>query len=276
MFSQNGSLIFAITEDDHPVHLFTISPDLTAKESFIDLSSFKTENKAHFKSFFINNLLYSLVLSDKSVQVIVHDPANGKLVAKHEFNEGTDFSIFALGPVRDFALGMPNPKSIDNFRKLMKELDNGTASIIASLNEKGEIILTAGSYKSLPGDRKPGDYMGGFEKDWGEVGSGRYPTGFVPMRYNPFLNYFPGPSTDMKIPSTKYDATYFKLLVDPSGSRLIKGQISERKMPVTSYRLNDIQKWSALSWFAIGSRTFIGYYHRDEKEYMIDEINMRK
>lgn len=108
LFSAPGSLTFIINEAGHPAHLFTIQvPGFTVKENFINLSSFKKDDKEKIfvNSFKKGDQLFSLILNKRNIQLAVHNITNGELIAKQEINEESNFGIFARYPVSERRMG---------------------------------------------------------------------------------------------------------------------------------------------------------------------------
>jgi hypothetical protein len=136
-------------------------------------------------------------------------------------------------------------------------------------NDKRQLIVTIGNY-DLFKTSIPGSSAGGYQYTLsGYDGSGAYV-------YNPNLNYRPG--TLSTITSAGYYAsTYFKLLMDSNGSKIEKGKLTKSVTDQVKDYLKTIDpKVKATNQFNIGERQFYGYYNKDEKSYIVEEINIVK
>jgi hypothetical protein len=286
LFSTTGQLTFVINEAGHPVHLLTIQiPGFTLKESFIDLSSFKKDSKEkiYVNSFKKGDQLFSLILNKKSIQVAVHHATTGELMGKQEINEESNFGLFAHYPVSERRMGKKaDEKDVDDIKKLIKALDRGSEGIMVTQNEKGQYILTIGTYNLIPMSTggSGGGYTGGFTPSSMATTPGitnHGATSTMVMRYDPHKYYRPGTPSYTTTNARYYTTTYFKLLLDGTSYKYAKGKVTIPVSEQIKDYLHDVdQKAKATNQFAIGAKQYYGYYDREAKSYVIEEIRIRK
>lgn len=285
LFSTPGKLTFVVNEGGHPVHLLTIrTDDFAVKESFFDLNSFKKESKENFyiNSFKKGDQLFSLILNKKSIQIAIHHAGSGELIYKQEINEETNLRSFAQYPVREKRMGKKaDEKEVDNIKKLIKALDRGSEGIMVMQNQKGQYIITVGTYNliRMSTGGSGGSYMGGWTPATqattpGIVNHGA--TSTMVMRWDPNKYYRPGTPSYTTTNARYYITTYFKLLLDGTNYNYANGKlpipVSEQ---IKDYLQNVDPNAKATNQFAIGAKQYYGYYEKETRSYVIEEIRLR-
>ena len=275
LFSTKGSLNFVINEEGHPTHLFRLSlPNFTAEEKFFDPGKTKegSGEKLKVNSFLQGDRLFSMVLGRKDVSIVVQDAADQHTISQYTINEETSPAFFARSPVNDRRMGKSlSSKDVNKFRSLINVLDGGTKGIMVTPNKNGQLIVTVGTYDPimLPGG---GGYEGGYQR------GPNYNNSPSPnMVYNPYLHYRPGFSTYMGDRARYYNTTYFKLLMDPSASKVEKGPVpTPVAEQIKDYLQGTDRKAKATNQFSMGQQQYYGYYDKDAKQYQVEEIKLQK
>lgn len=287
VFSAPGSLTFIINKEGQPVHLFNLQlPDLSVKESFVDVSSFRKDpkEKIYINSFKKGDLLFSLILNKQCIQLAVHKEATGELVGKQEINEECNFNVFAQSPVsekRMWKLGS-DKKDIDDIKKLIKALNQGTEGIMVTENGKGQYIVTIGTFNLTPmhSEGSSGGWSGGFRPTVmtsGPSASNSVASSTTVMKYDSHMYVRPGTSSYTN--ARYYTSTYFRLLLDGTGTKYVKGKAPAPVSDQIKDYLEEADpaaKAKATNQFSIGERQFYGHYDKDAKAYVIEEIQIRK
>ncbi len=287
IFSSPGKLDLVINEEDHPVHLFSLqTADFKMEEKFIDFKNFSSgsKEKLYINSFIKNGKLFSLVLNKKSIRIAVHDIVSSKLLNQYEINEETNYGTFASFPVSERRMGKKSEeKDVDDIKKLIKALERGTEGIMITENKKGQLIVTIGTYNLVPISTggSGGSYSGpdlvrsSIPTTPGISNNGA--TRSAITYYNNKQYWRPGTPSYTTTSARYYVTTYFKLLMDPTGSKIEKGRAN---MPVADqikdYMEGVDPKARATNQFNIGERQFYGFYDRDAAAYVVEEIRIRK
>lgn len=285
LFCEPGSLALVINETGHPVHLVTIQlSDFKTKENFINLDEFKKEEKEkiYINSFRKGTELFSLIVNKKGIQVAVHNAVTGKLITKQEINEESDFGIFAQPPVAEAHMGKTSDqRDVNDMKRLLKQFNRGTEGIMVTRNEKGQYIVTIGTYDlvTLRTGGSSGGYTGGYTPSSMAVTPGITNHGATRsgvMTYDPHKYYRPGAPALSSTNALYYTSTYFRLLLDGTAYKQVKGKAP---MPaadqIKEYLRGSNLKAKATNQFAIGAKQYYGYYDKDAKSYVIEEIRLR-
>jgi len=287
IFSTPGSLTFIINKEEQPVHLFSIQlPDLSVKEHFIDLHTFRKDakEKYQYNSFKKKDLLFSLIVSKKNIQVVVHKAATGELVGRQEINEESNFSVFAQNPVIEnrrpkFAIKTsPEKKEIDEMKRMLGIINQNIDGIMVTENNKGENIVTIGTHKLIPMGGSSGGFGGGFAPTVTPTTPTAYNSGATSttvIAYNNHLYYRPGNPSYTNARS--YTAIYFKLLLDSTATKYAKGKAPVSVPDQIKDYIQGAESMSqrATNQFSIGERQFYGYYDKNAKAYIIEEIQLK-
>jgi hypothetical protein len=282
IFSYPGKLEFVINDEGNPTHIFTIQvPSFAVQEKFIDFSAFQSSgnDKIMLNSFSRKDRLFSLILDKKTIRVAVHNISTGKLQSKYEINE--EFSMFAKNPVNEYRMGKRSKEGdIDNTKKVIKTIGRGTEGIMVSENDKGQFIVTIGSYNLIRTSTggSDGEWVGGFQqstKPGTPDNHGQLPA--IAMVHNSHMYYRPGRPSYTTESARYYTSIYFKVLLDPAASKIEKGSAGTSVAgQIKDYLELADPKAKATNQFSIGERQFYGYYDKEIKAYVVEEIKIRK
>lgn len=288
LFSMAGKLSFVINEADHPIHLFQIDlPDFKSKESFVninpkDLTSDEKE-KLFVNSFIREESLFSIIVSKKNIRIITQDVNTGTITGKQEINEESGFNLFAKPPVVETRRGKKTEeKDLDNIKKLLKNFNKGTEGIMVMENEKKQLVIMAGTYDLIPISYggSSGGWVGGFQQSSVAVTPGitnHGATRSAVMVYNPNMYYRPGLPSYTKTSALYYNTTYFKILTDSTGSKIEKGKIPlTNAEQIKDYLQGTNSKATATNQFSLDGKEYYGYYDKESKTYIVEEIKLRK
>lgn len=286
LFSRSGDLTFVINETSHPVHLFHIGlPDFSTKENFIDMNGVKNDEKEkiYVNSFLKDESLFSIIITQKSIRIITQEASSGKVMGKQEINEESGFGIYAKFPVNEVRRGKKvDEKDVDDIRKLLKSFNKGTEGILVMQNEKKQLVIVAGTYDLIPMSYggSSGGYTGGFQQGSVAVTPGISNHGATRSAvsvYNPTMNYRPGTPSYTTTSALYYNTTYFKLLTDSTGSKIVKGKVPlTNAEQIKDYLQDTNQKAIATNQFSLDGKEYYGFYDKESKAYVIEEIKLRK
>jgi hypothetical protein len=220
-------------------------------------------------------------LNKKNIRITVHDLQSGSLLNKYEINEDAGSNLFAETPVAEKRLGKRvDEKQIDDVKKLIKTLTKGSEGLMVTKNKAGQLVLTVGTYDLIPmsSGGGGGGWVGGFQTTSAPTTPGitnHGATTTAVTRWNPNMYYRPGTPSYTTTSARYYTTTHFKLLLDPSTLKVTRGRIP---MPVADQIKDYIDgidsKAKATNQFSIGTEHYYGYYDRDAKWYVIDQIRI--
>jgi len=284
-FSTRDHLSLVVNDGANPVQIITFSlPDLNMQQKTLDVQSFqKGKDKISVNTFVKNDKAFSLILDKKTIRIVTHDVASGKLVGQYEIGEDFNFGLFATPPVTEKRMGKrESADDVDDVKKLIKALDKGTEGLMITQNAKGQFVVTIGTYNQIA--LRTGGSSGGYTGGWTQGSMPTTPgitnhgaTMTSVSVWDPYKSYSPGTPSYTTYSSRYYTTTYFRVLLDSNASKIDKG----RPAPTVADQIKDYlesvdSKAKATNQFAIGERQFYGYYDRDAKAYVIEEIRIRK
>jgi len=279
LFHSPGKISIIVNEYDNPTHIININTEtFSSEERLIDHSSLTKGEKgiSYVNSFLFNENLYSLILNKKNIRIAVYNSQNGTLLKTHEINDQTNLTNFAGAPVTETRLGKrTDQKDIDDVKKLIKILDKGSEAIMLYKDQKGRFIVTVGTY-DLMGLQSGGDtYLESYYSSSGRAGPGvsvqqagnKY---FITVRR-------PDYPTVITYNANFYKSTRFKLMFDPNDHNLIKGVASPSlNDQIKDYVAEISKKAQAKIQFSVDGKQYFGFYDKEMKMYMIEEIMIRK
>ncbi len=277
LFASPQKLQFVINDGDNPTHIFSISlPDMKTEERFVsynDVVGKEERGKVYISSFLESDFLYSLVLNKKNIRITVHDLLNNNnLRIKHEINDNAEnYNLFAEQPVAERRLGKRvSAKDVDGVKQLIKAFTNGTEGLMVRRLGSGKLLLTAGTYDLIPmssGVSTGGGYSPGYQLQYTNAGA--------KLEYNPFMYYTPGVPSYTKLSARYYNTTYFKCLFDPLTFKPARGRVPMSVADqVKDYMEDADKKLKATNQFAVGKNQYYGFYDRDLKSYVVEQIRI--
>lgn len=280
LFHFPDKLVFVINNSDDPTRMIMIDTNTFSKtENSIDhnaLLSGGDKGKSYVNSFLSGDKLFSLILNKKNIQVAVYDINSGKQLRNFEFTESSVLTGFAKTPVQEERKGKSfKEKEIDDVKKLIKLLDKGSEAIIVSKGKQNRFIITVGTYDPINPPGSAGSFQKGpdtFEGVNRNASGGATPI----MRSTPY-RWVPGSPIHASVQASYYSSTNFKIMLDSTGVNMVRGaapvSVNEQ---VKSY-LNDADpKADAKNQFSINQKQYFGYYSREQKTYLVEEIYIRK
>jgi hypothetical protein len=284
LFCMPGKLVFVINDGDNPAHLVTLQlPDLTLQEKKIDYSAMvpkEEKGKVYVSSFLKGDHLFSLVLNKKNIRIVVNDAATGAVLKKMEINDDASLDLFADGPITERRLGKrADSKDVTDIKKLIKTFTKGTEGLMVTENKSGQLVITAGTYDLIPigGGGSSGGYVGGYQQSSMAVTPGITNHGATSTAisvYNPTMYYRPGTPGYTSTDARYYSTTYFKLLVDPAGFKPARGRAPQPVPDQIKDYIEAVGTVKATNQFAIGKNQYYGYYDRDAKSYVVEQIRI--
>ncbi|MBS1562953.1 MAG: hypothetical protein JST39_01135, partial [Bacteroidetes bacterium] len=285
LFTMPDKLVMVINDGDNPAHIVTLSlPGLTLEEKKIDYANLVPKGekgKVYVSSFLKGDRLFSLILNKKNIRIAVNDVQSGALLNKIEINDDAALDLFADGPLAERRYGKKDDaRDITDIKKLIKAFTNGTEGLMVTENKSGQLIVTVGTYDLIPlnTDGSSGGYVGGFQ-------SGSVPvtptamnhgaTSSATMVWNPTMYYRPGTPGYTTTSARYYNTTYFKILLDPKTYKTARGRVPT-PVPdqIKDYIETIDKKAKATNQFAIGKNQYYGYYDRDSKSYVVEQIRL--
>ncbi|HEV7621185.1 MAG TPA: hypothetical protein VGO09_05610, partial [Flavisolibacter sp.] len=210
--------------------------------------------------------------------IAVHDLSTSTLLNKFEITEESGTNLFAKAPVTERRLGKKvNEKDVDDIKKLIKALTKGTEGIMVSENKLGKLIVTVGTYDFIPlSHGGGGSWAGGFQQTQMTGSPNLASTGSTVYTWNPNMYYRPGLPGYSTTSARYYNTTYFKILLDPSTLKVARGSVPEPMSEQIKDYIETIDiKSKATNQFSIGKDQYYGYYDRDTKSYIIDQVRIR-
>lgn len=278
LFTHPDHFELVVNDEGQPTHLLNIQlPSFNAQEKFIAYDGVLPagdKGNVYISSYEKNGKLFSLLLNKKNIRLAVHDLQSGSLQNKLEINDDANFSLFAQAPVTERRYGKKDDaKDVTELKKLIKALTKGTEGVMVYENKTGQLVVTIGTYDLIPvSSGGSGGWQGGFEKTTiGNTSNGP----ITAMTWNPNMYYRPGAPSYTTTSARYYTTTYFKLLLDPATLKPARGRVPQ---PVAEQVKDYIEgvdsKAKATNQFAMGKDQFYGYYDRDTKAYVIDQIRI--
>lgn len=279
LFHTREQLVFVLNEGDQPTRIISVdTKTFTASEKFIDHSHLLAggdKGKSYVNSFLLDDKLFSLVLNKKNIQIATYDIASGKQLKNFEISESTN-TAFAKYPSQEERKGKDfREKDIDDIKKLIKLFDKGSEAIVATQDKKGRIIITVGTYDPIT----PPSSVGSFQKqpDLFEGTTRNASGGAVPIMRSMPYRYVPGSPIHTSQLANYYSSTTFKLMLDSTGTNLVKGVAPISEISQIKDYMNEVDaKAEAKNQFSVNEKQYFGYYSRELKTYLIEEIFIRK
>lgn len=279
LFAYPDRFDLVINDKDNPTHVLSIHlPDFTTSEKFISYEGIVPageKGNVYVSSYLKGQKLFSLILNKKNIRVAVHDLQTGELITKHEINEDNGAELFAQLPVTERRYGKREDlKDIEDVKKLIKLLTRGTEGLMVTENKTGQLVVTVGTYDLIPLPSGGGGatWVGGFQNSLTPSPNGG---ANLTTTWNPHMYLRPGAPSFATTSARYYTTTYFKLLLNPTTMKTAKGRLP---MPVADQIKDYIEtvdkKAKATNQFCIGKSQYYGYYDRDAKEYVIEQIRI--
>jgi hypothetical protein len=280
LFHSADKISIIVNEGDEPSQVIEINTaDYSYNQKSVDHSQLTKDEKgkSYVNSFLSGDKLYSIVLNKKNIRVAIYNAGTGELLKTHEINDATDLYAFAEAPVTETRMGKrTDQKDIDNVKKLIKALDRGSEAIMMYKDKKGRLIVTIGTYDliKLESGGSNSSHMS-YYSDRPGVGTNTYSQ----QAGSSYLVsvYTPGRPAHISYSANFYKSTHFKLMIDPVNLNIVKGQapVSVNDQ-IKDYVSEVAAKSEAKNQFVVNGKQYLGYYSRDEKLYVIEEIFIRK
>lgn len=278
LFHGPNKIDIVVNEKDDPTQVISINTkDFTASQKSIDHSTLTKDEKgkSYINSFLFQNNIYALVLNKKNIRIAIYNAETAQLLKTHEINDATDLNTLAEVPLIEERRGKrTGEKEIDNIKKLIKLLDKGSEAIMLNKSSKGNLVITIGTYDLIP-----------------ISSGGAPPTKVTSMSFTPLpganntksgnvytvTREIPGRPSFTSYSANFYMSTHFKLMIDPTTLNFVKGQApSSTNDQIKDYMIDVSKKARAINQFSVNGKQYFGYYNQDEKEYIIEEIIIRK
>ncbi len=276
LFCMPGKLVFVMNDGDNPAHLVTLQlPDLTLQEKKIDYSSLVPKDekgKVYVSSYLKGDHLFSLVLNKKNIRIVVNDASTGAILNKIEINDDASLDQFADGPIAERRLGKKaDTKDVPDVKKLIKAFTKGTEGLMVTENKSGQLIITAGTYDLIQINRGG---SGTFDRVGGYQNTGTVDRWGSTTVWNPNMYFRPGSPSYTSTDARYYNTTYFKLLVDPVSFKTTRGRAPQSVPAQIKDYIETVSSTKATNQFAIGKNQYYGYYDRDAKSYVVEQIRL--
>lgn len=275
LFHSPGKITITVNEKDDPTRIININTqNFSFEEKSIDHSKLTQDErgKSYVNSFLFEDNVFSLILNQKNIRIAVYEAETGKLIRTHEINNDTELNAFAELPFTETRSGtVGDYKRIDNPKKVINTLDDGSAGIMA-YKYNGQIVITIGTYSMFKVNLgpEPGRVTGYTSGPVGPgsryVGNGLYADDHVFFR--------PGSPSVTRFRANFYKSTQFKILLSYSGFNLVNG---DAPLSINN-KIKDRLGGTGMikNQFQINEKQYIAYYNYEQKAYVIEEISMRK
>ena len=278
LFHSPGNIHITVNEADDPTYLLTVNTEtFAADEKLVDHSALTKDEKgkSYINSYLFGENLYSLVLNKKNIRIAIYNIQTSALLKTHEINENTNPATFAEMPVIEERRGKrTEEKSIDDVKKLIRALDKGSEAIMMYKDKKGRIVVTIGTYDMIP--MQSGGSSGSTQHTMSSTpqpGAHNFRQGGMYL----VTYYTPGRPSHTFYSANFYKSTRFKLLVDPATLNFAKGMAPLSATDQIKDYMSDVSKKAeAKNQFNVNGKEYFGYYDRELKMYMIEEIIIRK
>ncbi|HVU55567.1 MAG TPA: hypothetical protein VHD83_10955 [Puia sp.] len=280
LFCHADRLEFLVNVDANPTHIFTLDLNtFTATEKFFDHSDMEDKEgkgKSYISSFLKDGKLFTLILNKKDIRLAVYDQHSGALINKTVLTDDDALASLAQPPVSESRMGNKrNATDVDNFKKVVAAFKTGTEGITVSTNKSGQYVLQVGTYDPIQ-TSSGGGWQGGYQHNPAFVSSAATPS-VMPYTYNPMLLYYPGVSSYMSTSARYYRTLYFKMLLDPTTLKPVRGRVPESIGDQIKDFVDDTDKKAkATKQFNMDGKEYYGYYDKDQTAYVIQEIMIRK
>jgi hypothetical protein len=220
--------------------------------------------------------LFALVLNKKNIRIAIYDEASGSLKTVHEINDDTNLSSFAEPPSYKERRGkIVKTKEIDDIKKLIKELDKGSEAIMLYVDKKGKLILTVGTYDLIKMNSTSGT-SAAFENSITRFNPNASPgVNYMGGGWEKVPIYKPGVPSHITTSARYFKSTEFKLMLDPINFNLVRGYAPESINDQIKDYLETVNNSIARTQFTLNGKQYFGFYDRQEKAYIIEEIFIR-
>lgn len=270
LFSIPGKLVMMINDKEAPTHIFTIDKNTFASvEQFIDHSTLYDTKQSTVNSFLSEDKIFSLVLNKSNIQLAAYNRADLAVLWKQEINEGNIASLASSAPIFEKREGEKKvEKDVENIGSMLKSFDKLSDGLTVSKSSTGQFILTVGTYEPI---MRVSGGSSGYKTSLGTSATGTS-TNMGSVYANTV--YTPGISTYSRN-ANHYKTTSFKLLLEPSELKVIKGRIpSSVSDQVKDFMVE--KKGGLKNQFTLNGQQYMGYYDNDAEMYIIYLITIKK
>ena len=285
LFYSPGKISIIINESDNPSHILNINTEtFSLDEKLIDHSSMTKDEKgkSYVTSFLKDDKLFTLILNKKDIKIVVYNAADRSVINTHQISDNTDLNVFAISPTEEERMGSRmKEKNIDNVNKLIKALTKGSEGLTVRSNNANQYVLNIGTYDPI---RVQTGSTGGHWAQTSSINTAN-PSSSTgsPGSVNSTPNYIrsqtyvPGNPIYTTALANFYKSTHFTLLVDNKSLKIVKGRVPLSVNSQIKDYLSDVNpKAEAKNQFKINDKQYFGYYDREMKMYMIEEIIIRR
>lgn len=279
VFSRPDRIDFVVNDNENPTHILTMSvPGFKLKEQFVSFNTTTGESKteSYVSSYQDEDKLFSVILDKKTIRVSVHDLLSAKLLNVYEIKDDESFNRLATDAMYTRRYGMfVSEKPVESFSKVLRAFSKGTEGVMVNKGKSGMIELTVGTYDVLQNAGHGGHVRddSGF-KTQTEFQNGRYQpvTKYVVKQV-----YCPGHGSTLA-PHTRYfTSTTFKMVIDPKTLKVTNKKPSTSVNEQIKNYISDSELTAkASTQFSFGGKEYYGYYEKESRSYMIDEIKIVK
>jgi hypothetical protein len=268
IFPSTDKIDILINDNNAVTTIFTISlADFQTSQRDIDYGGIigdKKKNQPMVTAYPKDGRLFSLVQTNGTLVATTHDMATGKLVAQHPIATSADFNVFNEAP-RTYRQVKKWQKNTDvtSLKNLLHILSNGRRGLTVEKNALGQYILTGGTYDVLQAaGLQSGSYRGGFStsRNSGET------------YFDPAKDYLPGQSSGFA-GDAAYTTTSFQIVLDSAAVNVVhEKNVASPSLQIEEYLKTMNEKASAPTQFNLDGKQYFGYYDRQQKTYVIEEI----
>ena len=255
-FIYPDKVTIVVQNDKEPPHLLTL--DLKTyvlnkeKLSMQGFCGFEGKKERFFNnSYIFDNRLYVVNVCDERIELGVFNPETHALITKQQILKDDD-SFFAGDVTSSKTVGKHEKEKELKTAGLIKKMMKGSVGIAAAKNNKGNIVITSGTYDNTV------------------VGGGGY---YVGGPNAPLGGVFK-PSNDWT-PATL--VTSFKLVLDSATSTLLTNQpIETRYDKIMNYSQNFQPEAQARNIFSFNGKLYGAFYDANNKQFVIQYLEEDK
>ncbi|HYF29553.1 MAG TPA: hypothetical protein VD993_00390 [Chitinophagaceae bacterium] len=201
-------------------------------------------------SYLLKDKLYYVYATLDSLGLEVIDFNTGKTLRSYRTGRGEDIPFKNTALMQEGGAYSSNAKrELDKTRQLLRKMVTGDAVVVATLNSKGQVALTIGSYKKIS--------TGG--------GGGRWTTAGVGSPGNvPTMVYIP---TGGFARSAWTKSAYFKMLMDADTHEHVEGNMGASiNEKIEQYTKGLKIPMEAENLFVYNGAYYYAYYNKEERK----------
>lgn len=282
LFSQPGVITILRNDRDNPTHIFTINlDDFSSSEKFLKYDGIVDDHgKLFMNAYVYNNQVFSLLLNRKDIRIAIHDKNTLRELQTIDLDMDSGLDMMAEPPVRETRMWLiPKPpiETYNRMRMVINHMSIGTEAIMVKKAPSGQLLITAGTFgppTESPSVRalvEGSSYRGGFRpvRTGNEMSQGA-------TVYDPYLYHVPGYPSYTYVAARNYSSLHFSVLSDSATFKLKTGIPPVSVSTSIKDYLEAGKKWAerASNQFSLDGNQYYGYYDRNKRAYIFEQIKI--